>query len=107
MIVGSAWNARMKPRDVSPCWLVVPGGNAKRPNRNFVPSVAQFRTSITRSFMIRKSLVPAGTTKIKKAKITCKRIPQTITLQLITLLSAEINHAKIISRKIPAKLTRL
>ena len=67
-MVGNAWNARKKPRDVSPCAFTVPGARANLPKTNSVPARAHFRTLNMIEFKNRKKEDPTGLKKTKQAK---------------------------------------
>src|SRR4030042_1408962 len=75
MIVESPWKASIEPKDVSPASFVIPGGRASRPKTKRVPAVALPRSVTTTLFTKRKNIVPAGTTKKKKANRNCRPIP--------------------------------
>jgi hypothetical protein len=65
------------------------------------------RTAVTASLTHRKTLAPAGTTKMKKATRSWRPMPQARTRTLTTLRFEEKSQATPARRKIPAKLTRL
>jgi hypothetical protein len=58
-------------------------------------------------FIKRKTFVPAGATKMKRAKISWITTPHKTTRQLITLLFEEQSQANAARTKIPKKLTIL
>ena len=60
MIVGNAWNARKKPRDVSPASFVAPGGKASLPKTNSAPADADPMTFITISLIHKNTFAPGG-----------------------------------------------
>jgi hypothetical protein len=104
MTVGSAWNARMNPRDSSPISFFIPGERASRPNRNFVPAMELSSTRTTESLMTWNIFVPAGTRKMKTPNRSWSAVPQSTTRQLTTFRSDESAQATPIRMKMPKKL---
>ena len=107
MMVGNAWKASMNPRDSTPFSSTCPGPSASRPKTNRDPSPAESRIFTTTSLTTRKTLAPAGTTKMNRATSSCRPIPHPITRQFMFRRSADRTQATPMRTKMPAKLIRL
>ena len=66
---------RKFPRDVRPASFVVAGRQGQPAEKKSGPAWALSKTLTTASLMKRKTLLPAGTTKMKKAKRSWSPIP--------------------------------
>jgi len=97
----------MKPSDFSPLSLTCPGPSAKGPNTNRAPSPADSRILITTSLTTRKTLAPAGTTKISSATRSWRTTAHPMTRQFMFRRSADRAQATASKTNMPAKLTRL
>lgn len=96
MIEGNAWKARIKP--IEP---FSPGGMARGPKRNRIPSKALSMIFMVTSLRKRKICAPKGIRKTKSAKTSCKPIPQNITRKLTRFLFLENKNKKATKKRMP------